>query len=315
MAETTNYGLQKPAGTDYYDIDVHNANMDAIDAQMKANEEAAEAAAEAVAPHTHGEADLPDASTSAQGVVQLSSSITSTSETAAATPKAVKLVNDKAVALEAINAPLTTSGTAPAFTIAPTPAISAYADGQQWTVRFHAAGENPTLNVSGKGAATILEATGKAAKVKAGQIARVMRLGANFFTVSGGGGIALPTSIVAGETVLYGINTKKTTSNQTYKDVGTGWGFTALKAGTYRLKYNAAGNGAAYGMARITKNGVVVSGSEIDTSGAAAATIDVSLAVGDVIKEQYAYNSVLSFIVSILATDLQAGINEIITVV
>ena len=34
---TTNYGLTKPAGTDKYDISVQNANMDKIDAQMKAN--------------------------------------------------------------------------------------------------------------------------------------------------------------------------------------------------------------------------------------------------------------------------------------
>ena len=38
MATTTkNYGLTKPAGTDKYDIGVFNANVDKIDAQMKAN--------------------------------------------------------------------------------------------------------------------------------------------------------------------------------------------------------------------------------------------------------------------------------------
>ena len=35
--KTTNYGLTKPDGTDFYDVDVQNSNMDIIDKQMKAN--------------------------------------------------------------------------------------------------------------------------------------------------------------------------------------------------------------------------------------------------------------------------------------
>lgn len=35
--KTTNYGLEKPDGTDFYDVDVQNSNMDIIDKQMKAN--------------------------------------------------------------------------------------------------------------------------------------------------------------------------------------------------------------------------------------------------------------------------------------
>ena len=35
--KTTNYGLEKPNGTDFYDVDVQNSNMDIIDKQMKAN--------------------------------------------------------------------------------------------------------------------------------------------------------------------------------------------------------------------------------------------------------------------------------------
>lgn len=34
---TTNYGLTKPEGSDFYDIGVQNDNMDIIDTQMKAN--------------------------------------------------------------------------------------------------------------------------------------------------------------------------------------------------------------------------------------------------------------------------------------
>ena len=35
--KTMNYGLEKPDGTDFYDVDVQNSNMDIIDKQMKAN--------------------------------------------------------------------------------------------------------------------------------------------------------------------------------------------------------------------------------------------------------------------------------------
>lgn len=35
--KTTNYGLTKPEGSDFYDIGVQNDNMDIIDKQMKAN--------------------------------------------------------------------------------------------------------------------------------------------------------------------------------------------------------------------------------------------------------------------------------------
>ncbi|QHI72905.1 hypothetical protein [Aminipila terrae] len=34
---TTNYGLTKPAATEYYDIEIQNSNMDKIDTQMKQN--------------------------------------------------------------------------------------------------------------------------------------------------------------------------------------------------------------------------------------------------------------------------------------
>lgn len=35
--KTTNYGLTKPEGSDFYDIGVQNNNMDIIDKQMKEN--------------------------------------------------------------------------------------------------------------------------------------------------------------------------------------------------------------------------------------------------------------------------------------
>ena len=39
MEQTTNYGLNKPGGSDYARIDVLNANMDAVDAALKELEE------------------------------------------------------------------------------------------------------------------------------------------------------------------------------------------------------------------------------------------------------------------------------------
>ena len=35
--KTTNYGLTKPDGADFYDVDVQNSNMEIIDKQMKVN--------------------------------------------------------------------------------------------------------------------------------------------------------------------------------------------------------------------------------------------------------------------------------------
>ena len=39
MEQTTNYGLNKPGGSDYARIDALNANMDAVDAALKDLEE------------------------------------------------------------------------------------------------------------------------------------------------------------------------------------------------------------------------------------------------------------------------------------
>lgn len=46
---------------------------------------------------------------------------------------------------------VTTAGTAPAFTLAPSPAIDEYAANQRFRVKFSASAINATLNVSGKG--------------------------------------------------------------------------------------------------------------------------------------------------------------------
>lgn len=55
---TTNYKMTKPAGTDYVDIATLDANLDVIDAQMKANADSA--AGKAAASHKHVKADITD---------------------------------------------------------------------------------------------------------------------------------------------------------------------------------------------------------------------------------------------------------------
>lgn len=54
--------------------------------------------------HTHAAGDLPNASTSAKGVVQLSTSISSTSTTLAATASAAKAAYDRANEVRTLNA-------------------------------------------------------------------------------------------------------------------------------------------------------------------------------------------------------------------
>lgn len=53
-AQTTNYKLTLPAGNDNYDVGDFNGNFIKIDAQMKANADAAETAGDTAADHTHG---------------------------------------------------------------------------------------------------------------------------------------------------------------------------------------------------------------------------------------------------------------------
>ena len=52
--QTTNYKLTLPAGNDNYDVGDFNGNFIKIDAQMKANADAAETAGDTAANHTHG---------------------------------------------------------------------------------------------------------------------------------------------------------------------------------------------------------------------------------------------------------------------
>lgn len=70
-----------------------------------------------------------------------------------------------------------TGGSSPAFTLTPSPAISAYVANQKFRVKFGAASSNATLNISGLGAKDIKQYNSSGAKVAAnvasGQLADV----------------------------------------------------------------------------------------------------------------------------------------------
>lgn len=64
------------------------------------------------------------------------------------------------------------AGTATVLTLTPSPAISAYATNQRWTVKFPVnSGLNPTLNVSAKGAKNLKQYDATGAKVPAAFVA------------------------------------------------------------------------------------------------------------------------------------------------
>lgn len=102
MADTTpNTGLKKPLENESADISVVNQNMDKIDQVLGAMSSVptmAKNAAGAIAElHTAiANSDIPDATLTTKGKVQLSSTTNSTAENLASTPKAVKAAMDTA---------------------------------------------------------------------------------------------------------------------------------------------------------------------------------------------------------------------------
>lgn len=114
---TTNFNLIKPGQDDFYDVSVPNANMDTIDGILKTLQDAVNSGAteqelaqirEELAAHLAEKATL-----TTTGHVQLNSSTSSTDETTAATPKAVKTVKD---AIPALNNTVTSNSTVQAAT-------------------------------------------------------------------------------------------------------------------------------------------------------------------------------------------------------
>lgn len=226
-------------------------------------------------------------------------------------------------ALQNINTVRVTAGTAPSYAVTDA-TVTGYAAGLRRTVQFHADGTPATLNFNSLGAKSLYSATGKAANVKAGQIATVYYDGTNFFIVNGGGGLTLPDSPAAGDTVIYvKLDAVEFDGVTTYTPAGTGWGITARKSGTYRVYYCVGTDrGNSNGFTKLQRNGVDVSGSEIYTQfGIVKKIIDISLTAGDTLRLYYKSSNAgygngtttAFFTVSMLAADLQTELNNYAT--
>lgn len=139
--------------------------------------------------------------------------------------------------------------------------------------------------------------------------------------MSSTGGVQMPSIIVAGETILYWVYAciGDAYDSTTFTDVGFGCAFKALSAGTYRVRYAMrADYEDAYG--RLTKNGSVIPGSSITADYYWASDLiytDVACSVNDIVRLQWktdsdGYGVVDFFMVSILATDIQAEFNKLV---
>ncbi|HPY36752.1 MAG TPA: hypothetical protein PLH38_02865 [Clostridia bacterium] len=314
MAKTTNYELEKPAVTDYYDIGVFNSNADIIDTQMKAN--ATAITGKANTGHSHVASDITSGILDGARI-PLDNTLTSTSTAKAATANVAKQLNDKTVSLENAATQRTTGGTAPNFTVADA-TVTEYSAGLRRTIVAHAdSGEEPKLNFNGKGAKPVYQATGKAAKWKAGQHVMVEYDGTSFFIVSGGGGIELPDTIEAGDNLLlYSVYPVTMSGGAMWLDYPV-CAITIKRFGTYRFKYRTYGCSWTDG-ARLTKNGDVIANSIITpVANAVLKVIDVYCEANDVIKLQgYKTAGIVDpiFLVSIAVPEISSAISTIITV-
>ncbi|WP_017903614.1 phage tail protein [Pseudomonas asplenii] len=132
----------------------------------------------------------------------------------------------------------TTAGTAPAFTLTPTPAITAYVTGQRFQVSFHASGgATPTLNVSGQGAKSLKQYDSTATKISAfvvnGQIADVVYDGTDFIVLDQLPSTGAPPGTVisfasstppAGYLKANGASVSRTTYASLFAAIGTTFG-------------------------------------------------------------------------------------------
>ena len=139
----------------------------------------------------------------------------------------------------------------------------------------------------------------------------------------GGGGISFPSTPSAGDTPLFAALTTKSANSTNWTNLFAT--FTIKKAGTYRFKYAAQDiSSNLYTYAHLAKNGTEVADSLITIGSGIKSvymkTIDVACAQNDVIAYQMRVvnsgNGVsLGLVVSILADDVQAGINDVMTIV
>ena len=140
-----------------------------------------------------------------------------------------------------------TAGSSTAYTITLNPAPSIYADGQQFTILPHVAcGANPTFNVNGLGASTILNQDGSA--ISAGDIlankpVSLVRVGSNFFLRSGGGNfvkVDFNNCIIGDKNAVSKITNPTALSNARRDLAATAIGNYALFGGGYTG--NSSGN-------------------------------------------------------------------------
>ncbi|AWO73872.1 phage tail protein [Geobacillus thermoleovorans] len=152
---------------------------------------------------------LPNASTTQAGIVQLEDTLTSTSTTKAATANAVKQVNDTVVAhlADYVKHPAyaVASGSANAYSVTLTPAPTAYVDGMAVTVKINVDSTGAsTLNVNGLGAKPLKKANGNdVTNLKANGVYtfRYNASTGNFILQGeGGAGNAQPAHVLSGKT-------------------------------------------------------------------------------------------------------------------
>lgn len=102
---------------------------------------------------------------------------------------------------------------------------------------------------------------------------------------SGSGGLALPDTIVAGDTPVMGVFTPKSTNSTTITELGIS--MTMPRAGTYRFRAPCGFNGMTGGspIIHLYKNGTEAAQYTVPTNQTSetTATFDVECAAGDVI--------------------------------
>lgn len=177
-----------------------------------------------------------------------------------------------------------TGGTAPAFTLTPTPALAAYATGVRYHVAFGADATSPTLNVSGLGAKNIKQFNNLGAKVaatiKSGMRSDVVYDGTDFVLLD-----QLPTGGLIGFRVFAASGTySKGTNNPSHVIVelvgGGGSGGVAWTSLTAAGIGSSGGGGGGYSRKRISASSLAASetvtigdggtGVSLTTSGATA---------------------------------------------
>ncbi|CAM4014945.1 tail fiber protein [Geobacillus stearothermophilus] len=152
---------------------------------------------------------LPSASTSAPGIVQLNDTVSSTSTTQAATANVVKQVNDAVVAHSAdyVKHPGygVATGSANAYSVTLNPAPTSYVEGMAVSVKINVDNTGPsTININNLGAKAIKKPNGNdvsAGNLKAGSIYTLRYNGINFILQGeGGSGNAQPGDVLSGKT-------------------------------------------------------------------------------------------------------------------